>query len=236
MTAGRLTTAEKESMAIAIIKQRPGIDQDRLAVALGYNPWRNNGRGRNFTVSELILKLDREGKIRAERGEFAMRTEPYKLYPPDYEPQKRPLFQPVYQPECKVVQSEHPIHRSNPPATLERIARTKSSREHRPTMETLADKKCSKPVRAAPIKPEKKAPQRISQVRRVKTPPQRKESQTDSYLPYISIVRPTSLGEFIARSHLSYHAAKTVLGSLVKQGKVRAFSQGWIRVIERSEA
>lgn len=94
----------RRNRAIAVITSRPGIDEDRLAIALGL-PLRikrkdrisSDGRpseGRSVTLLTLIKELEAAGVIRCERATFADSREPRKLYPADYQAPQKQLFQP----------------------------------------------------------------------------------------------------------------------------------------------
>lgn len=71
--------------AIAIIRQRPGIDYDRIAVATGIPR-------RTQKLAALVQTLLDAGQVRTCCSLFAGKGQPYKLYPIDH-PIDKPLFQ-----------------------------------------------------------------------------------------------------------------------------------------------
>ena len=76
--------AELRAKAIAIILKHPGLDQDSLAVKLGFSPMQNQGTRRsirNKKVARLLNELIAAGLVRTEKEQFARQGDPRKIYP-----------------------------------------------------------------------------------------------------------------------------------------------------------
>lgn len=91
----------RRTQAIAIINQRPGINQDSLAIALGL-PARDPKGNRSRVVFNLIKRLEKSGLIKFEKEKFAGYGELPRLYPANYQKPESRLFQPASTAQCKV--------------------------------------------------------------------------------------------------------------------------------------
>lgn len=100
----RESRQEKEQQALALIRQRPGINEESLAIALGYER-ENNGRQRNRTVKTIWRSLVKKKLVKAEKKKFAKAREPFCLYPADYQkPVSKGRSAVELYPPCKVYQ------------------------------------------------------------------------------------------------------------------------------------